>query len=403
MTPERVQQLLTTSNLPFLEAIWNTAKNFFAITGLRRHGSLVDIYAEGGLKWIKVSTVPEKRLLMEMAKQGWDWHGMSDSESDEEDECSGDNKAQSEVDPWAMLKENEDDISLVKLAKSMVKAAREKRIKYSHPQVHFVLTRIYSGNKDIDLVLEKIRATGATVQTADQITRPRPINEVIEDLVVDEFKSFSETLNVDCTLLLAIVSDISHGQVKEESWFNKNIRRQIQIEEKEKLMPDTLYPAMAGRDLVCTQIAAQRMREIVDFIGTDSEKARTAIMMGDDASKSPSDLLADFQQFSCNPIPSSWKLPIRVVDPGSLVLSPLAQAVSEQLTEINQSVFLFGWVAGYTTITSNKIATKSIEKAVEENRKRDEEAGPNVWICPTARSLVAKEKDRRDGGSEGLT
>jgi hypothetical protein len=65
-------------------------------------------------------------------------------------------------------------------------------------------------------------------------------------------------------------------------------------------------------------------------------------------------------------------------------------------------VFLFGWIAGYTTITSNRIATKTIEKVIEENRKNEDELGPKVWTCPTARSLVAKEKDRRAGGSEGL-
>jgi hypothetical protein len=269
MTPERVQQLLTTSNLPFLEAIWNTAKKTSAILGLRKHGSMVDIYAEGGLKWIKVSTVPEKRLLMEMAKQGWDWQGISDSESEDDDNMS-EQEDSGLVDPWAVLKEDEDDVPLVKSAKTLVKASKEKRIKYQHPTVHFVLTRITSGNKDIDVVLEKMRATGATVQTADQISRPPPIEDIVDNLVVDEFKSFSETLNVDCTILLAIVSDISHGQVMEESWFNKNIRRQIQIEETEKLMPHILWPAMVGHDLVCTQLAAQRMREIVDTV-SDSE------------------------------------------------------------------------------------------------------------------------------------
>jgi hypothetical protein len=80
----------------------------------------------------------------------------------------------------------------------------------------------------------------------------------------------------------------------------------------------------------------------------------------------------------------------------------MAPANNIPTLDINESVFLSGWAAGYTTITSNRIASKAIEKAIEENRKSDDEVGPKVWICPTARSLVAKEKDRRDGGSEGL-
>ncbi|TID18762.1 hypothetical protein E6O75_ATG05883 [Venturia nashicola] len=387
LPPGRVHQLVTASNLTYWEALWSTAKQQKCIQLLRRHASPIDIVADSGLTWTKVSTITERRLVLEMAKNGWNW---DDSDSDDENLDTS-------------TKEDDDmDIPIVKMALNLAKLANESRIRYRTPHVNFVLTRINSGNKDIERVLDRIRATGATITTADQILPAPAIEDVLEDLVVDERKFFSETLNICCTILLAVVSDISHGQVIEEAWFNRNIRRQIEIEDNEHLMLNTLWPAMLGRDLVCTKIATQRMREIVDLIGTDSEKERTRLFMGDDPSKSPEQLLEEFQKLSAYPVSSDWRLPIKIVD--EVVIdenSPrLAATVAKQLSDINESVFIYGWTTGRTTITSNRSAVKAIERCVEANRLNDEDIGPDAFIVPTARSLVAKEKERRDGGKE---
>lgn len=389
LPPGRIHQLVTASNLTYWEALWSTAKQQKCIQLLRRHASPIDIISDSGLTWTKVSTITERRLVMEMAKNGWNWDG---SDSDDE-EFDGSTKNTDDDDM---------DIPIVKMAITLANLAKESRIRYRTPRVHFVLTRINAGNKDIEKVLDRIRATGATITTADQILPAPAIEDVLEDLVVDERKFFSETLNICCTILLAVVSDISHGQVQEEAWFNRNIRRQIEIEDKEHLMQNTLWPAMVGRDLVCTKIATQRMREIVELIGTDSEKERTRLFMGDDPSKPPEQLFEEFQKLSAYPIPSDWRLPIKIVD--ELVTdgnSPrLAATVAKELSDINESVFIYGWLTGRTTITSNRSAVKAIERCVEANRLSDEDIGPVAFIVPTARSLVAKEKERRDGGKE---
>ena len=64
----------------------------------------IDIISENGSRWTKVSTVTEKRLLMEMAKQGWDWAG-SDEDSDEDDSFGSGSRSDDDV-----------DISIVKMA-----------------------------------------------------------------------------------------------------------------------------------------------------------------------------------------------------------------------------------------------------------------------------------------------
>jgi hypothetical protein len=298
---------------------------------------------------------------MEMAKQGWDWAGSDDDSEDETYGSSSQNAADDDL-----------DISLVKMAVTLRDMAKESRVRYQHPSVHFILTRITPSSKDIVRILDAIRATGAVVHTADTLTAAPPIQNVLEDLIIDDFRFFTPTLNVDCTLLLAIVSDISHGQVVEEPWFNRNVRNQIRIEEQEQLMLRSLWPAMSDKELVCTKLAAKRMREIVDTIGTPTEKQRMAVLMGDDGTSGPEELKEKFRDLSVHEVPNEWQLPVQVVDEDALERASASQFqkdVMAHLFDVNRSVFMYGWLSGYTTISSNRVATKTVEKAVEDHRK----------------------------------
>jgi hypothetical protein len=180
------------------------------------------------------------------------------------------------------------------------------QIRYKRPRVEILLPKIREGAvNDIDIILERIRALGVIVTCSKNIPSPPNIEDALDKIVIDEFSTFTNTLNIDCTILLALVSDISHSQVVEAPWFNAAVRRQLEMEAKEKLLPFILWPAIRGRRLVCTREAAKRMREIVDNIGTESERARTRILMGDDKSKLQVDLIRDFQAFSEHQLPVS--------------------------------------------------------------------------------------------------
>lgn len=215
-------------------------------------------------------------------------------------------------------------------------------------------------------------------------------------LLTNPFASFTSTLNIDCTILLALVSDFSHCSVSAEPWFHRALKRQLEIEDEENLLPNLLYPALANRNLVCTDEAARRMREIVDTIGTLGEKQRTKLLMGDTA-LSASDLRKELESLSRFEVPVSLQLPIltQVPEEAPMTLPPSAKAVKEQLTSINQSVFLHGWAGCITTVTSNRTVVKQIENILAKEAS-DEKEWPLIWLCPTARSLVGKEKGRRD-------
>ncbi|KAL1645980.1 hypothetical protein SLS58_003400 [Diplodia intermedia] len=426
-------------------------------------GVLVDAVVDDGREWLKVSAISERQLLFQMARQGW----RNDSDSDDEDgEVLGkpfggaDGAAVAEDDDDDSSSSDEDEVVIVRLAKHLTQAARSNRHNYRHPRIRLVLPKISTGRvKEIDALLARIRALSTpaaplTLETGGPPSQTTPTTNDDDEngtaaaarqpdltpLLTHPFSTFTPTLNIDCTLLVALASDISHARCTVQPWYPGAVQGQIRDEAREALLPTTLYPALLGGGdgdgpapaLVCTREAARRMQEIVATIGTESEVARAGLLLfdpgegadgvvvGDDGSTTPPPqqqqqqphhpsrqaLLAAFQALSIHPVPPSLQLPITVVPSSAPTASDtespttrlpkVAAAVSAHLTDINRSIFLHGWAEGVTTLSSNGTVARQVEALVEQHRTRDDEVGPDVWVCPVARSLVAK-KGRRQG------
>jgi hypothetical protein len=349
-----------------------------------RHNVLVDIVAQGGSEWVKVSTLTEKRLLFDLAKAGWLGESSSegsDVDDDEDDEPEG----------------------LMKQAEALLKASKATRVRYGHPIIRIVLPKIRRGSaREMDELIQQIETLGIIVQASEDLADVIPISAALHRMAVDPFVRFSSTVNVDCTILLALVSDLSHSRVQTEDWHHRAILRQIEMENENQLLPNSLWPAMGSRSLVCTSEAARRMHEIVDLIGTQSEKQRRDCLMDVESTThwSKEQRIRGFQELSAYVVPLDWNIPIEVVESDLAVmqkqLPPAAEQVAKLLSPINQSVFLYGWATGITTISSNRTVAKEIEGTIETHRLADDDAGPDIWLCPTARSLVGKEKTRRN-------
>lgn len=433
----RLSHALRSSNLPFYETVWKVARGTClgvvafgrrfswdyevgSASGggsgsgsgsdggegggkkVKRKSVLLDIVADDGEEWVKVSTVSESRLLFEMAKKGWEGDG--DSEGEE-----GGRTVLQNVDGEGS--DDEDEIELIRLAADMKKAASLTRVRYRHPRIRFVIPKIEEAKDgDIDSLLNEIRSYGVTVQCGERVldgVRLGAPDLDLSHLLPSPVRKFSSTLNVDCTILLAAISDLSHSKTIQPSPIHhRAINRQIELDKEHPLLPTEVWPAMGARELVCTNEAAGRMHEIADVIGTDTEKERKKLMMGDPPFENwdTASLIQRFQELSDYQVPTHWKLPIKVTKARPLIdsarqhgkLPPAADRVAEILSDINYSVFLYGWSAGVTTISSNRTAVKQIEATVERHRNGDEDLeGPSVWVCDTARSLVGKEKDRK--------
>ncbi len=392
----------------------------------RKDASAADIVADNGGTWIKVSTITEKRLLFEMAKEGWEGY------DDDSDEDHADSDDENDTLPGASHRQAH-YLGLVRLAEDLTKAACAVRVRYRHPRVQFILPRIIEGRlPEIDSVIQGLRKTGAKVQCAADLQS----SLIMQNPAIDSSPSsifsrmlpcihppLSSILNIDCTILLALISDISHLRsenlpVAPEGKYHSAITRQIKSEETTLLLQLELFPLMVGRQLECTWHAARRMREIVQTMGTVAEKARADIILGEgDYRELPEvELCSRLKDVSDHEVPIGLLLPIRVVDfdadmmlvkGKSEPLTGIMLEVAKGLSEINKSVFLYGWCQYIVTLSSNRAVAKEIEKGVcqllderEQNTKealRDDVTGPDIWICGTARSLIGKEKGRREG------
>lgn len=166
--------------------------------------AVVDIVCEDGLEWVKVSSNTEKRIIWDLTKAGWVASDLdSDSEGDREDEGDGsgdDGRAEVE--------------GLMRQVKILVKAAKGTRVRYRNPRVRLVLPRIprVPQAKEVGVVLQRLRKMGVVVQTREDLEEGT-FEDVEEQMVPGRWEGLSEVVNVDCTVLLAFVSDISHDTV----------------------------------------------------------------------------------------------------------------------------------------------------------------------------------------------
>lgn len=498
-------QVLYSSNLSFYEAVWTAAKGCHGVKAFRKRlhwgeeagsrasrsrrreeavkdksGNLkqssvfIDIIAEDGLEWIKVSTVTEKRLIHEMAKEGWHICDLGPDSDFDSDDNSGDG-------------DKEGCLELVKVARDMQRATKAFRVRGRHPKVRFILPRITEGALDaVDVMIADMRATGAVVKCRNQMdpTGDGPANglhkegspesfenstahlsSIFEPMVPSTLPHLTSTLNLDCTILLALISDITHLRkqdllLKRHDGYHTAVTRQIEAEAQVPILRNEIYPVLDGRDLVCTMEAAGRMREIVETMGSDTERKRAEIFFDKGVSQIgqmtlpptimnerppetvPSEpdptnvsrldqLLSLLAPHTAHPIPD-LHLPIREVHldadavlTGSTPAKHLPVSLVNQinnamsLSDINKSVLFYGWDEGIVTVTSNGTVVKDMDRTIGvvlDNAERlgstvdidllvkgmrnDQNLGPEAWVCSTARSLIGKDK-RRGGGMSG--
>ena len=491
-SPSCVANRVHSSNLSWYETLWAVAKCQRGVTGILRRvqtfpsmvkasskskietedhlergdgkdrsfrvNLVVDIVAMDGMEWIKVSTITTKRLLYEIAKEGWN---ESDSDSEPGSDASRIEQSKSTYDSGNLV--------LVRFAQEMKKAARAVRVRYQHPNIRFILPNIVEGVVEmVDAMIAAIRVTGATVDCRSSgITNDEDLRMGNTSLRCDDLRTMlpstgssapclSSTLNVDCTILLSLISDISH-KVKEDllpapiGRYCKEVLRQLELDARSPLLPNELYPIMINKDVVCTMEAARRMREIVETMGTRAEQRRADAFFGEGTMtnwSSAQELLSTLQECSAHAVPCRLKLPIKVIDydadavlAGSISAKhlpvPIARNVISnklRLSVVNKSMFLYGWDAGIVTLTGNRAVTGQIERAINEalneaeyggdgngwrggangstfsslideppidaekskHGRSDVQLGPEFWYS-TPRSLIGKDKGKEGG------
>lgn len=407
---------------------------------------MVDVVANHGRKWVKVWTKSQEWLQMDMAKEG-----LVELDQDEDEDENKDGEVDDDVVAHSKTQRDIDgfrDLKLVKMACEFVAAAKTTRVGHRHPKVHFILPKIHRGrSRDLDIVLTAIERIGIVVSCSGE--GKQESNQAGSNLVNYFERMLAEQksdpcpneglLNLDCTVLIALISDISHCQHKSDEvpggveipahyhgQSRCDIVDQFLSDQQQPLLPSDVYPILSGKQLSCTSVAANHLRKIVHLMGTATEMLRADILLGNlesDRARS------EWNNLSIHRIGDATNLPVRVVDfdkdralmdikqqtrasTGNIDFE-IAQRISKletrQLSDLNKAVFIHGWSSRITTFTLNRVVSGYIHRAIDdfldefEAQSQDENdvqgmsfCGPRIEVCARERSLIGSEKTCRN-------
>ncbi|KAF3760712.1 hypothetical protein M406DRAFT_267603 [Cryphonectria parasitica EP155] len=370
----------------------------------------VHAVVDGGAEWIRIITKDQKRLLIEMAEGGWDWG--SDGEANDNDD-----------DNDSALYE---DVATLRQTKEIIDVARSKWHNYRHPRIRIILTRVKEGqNEEIDRLIGKLRGIGGSdinvkVYCAESnwVTNkpPVPVDTAISNLLPQE-EDVGETILLDTSVLIALVSDICHTKVAKMPWMERDLQTHIEDENKgNNFIPSLAASRLRGKKLICTKQAIAHFTDITRTIGSPTEVERARVLL--------EGVSANLQKLSIHHISDDLMLPLHVL-PGeetalcaeSLVrdgvLPEVALEVDKHLESVagNRATHLYGWASGLTVVTSNRALTSKIVRTVEASLAEDYEGGPRICALPYNRALVtcgpspdrARELQRRGIWAPGQT
>lgn len=347
----------------------------------------VHAVVDGGAEWLRIISKDEKRVLLELAAGGWDWdHEEGDTDDEDDSELF-------------------EDIPVLRTAKELADTARKYWHDYRRPRIRILLHRIQEGqSKDMDRVIQKMRSTGGddikvTVECADSpltSSRPPDFDTALSNLVpVEDMSRFGSTVLLDTSVLIALISDISHATVDVQPWHNKDCKAQIRDEaDGINFLTSEAYPVLRGRRLVCTKEASEHFHEISDTIASPTELERARLLYSGGQK--------DFQKFSMHPVPEDLMLPVQVLSEegdlraGDLVLAgrlpEVAINVEKQLLDVpgNRTTHMYGWSSGWTVVTSNRTLAKKLARLIESGLLEDYEDGPRICTLPYNRALATK-------------
>ena len=371
-----------------------------------RARAAVDV-VDWGREWLYSRLLRQDRLARSMTDCGWSW---------------GDYELGDKVDPFEW-----EDVLLVKQVQRLVLAARANRCDYQIPRIRVVLPKVSRSNKDIAVFLEQVCNMDELVEIIIEdgdglfMATPEPsLEKALENLTGNELDNITTTLNLDQTILIDLISDITHLRLEPNSTQSKSTREHIEHERRDEgAMVKELYPILEGRELLCTKEAANHFHEILGTVGTESEKARGRLLVpisaelnGETSSETlKGSAREQFNTMTKHPLPVKVQFPIIIlstewsgttisdaVQAGTLPTAAVPISQVSHFTDSKRSIYMFGWASGHTTLTSNKEIRGQFRTMVEAQRQGPADAalqGPRIWPLSVTRNLLAKVKKER--------
>ncbi|KAK0630986.1 hypothetical protein B0T17DRAFT_458243, partial [Bombardia bombarda] len=384
----------------------------------------VDAVVDSGATWLKFVSISPKTLAYQVVTEGWE----SEAEADEDDG------------------QEDGGLGNTEFADSVRKIILAAQWNHCH-HLHLVLPGLREGESvEVDRMLAYVRAkmgggVAVTVSCAGSsfLTDPPPaVEDAIaalaadrDPLVGDDCGRITETVNLDPSAIVSLITDLHHGPVAGQPVAQQEIiSRSVldhetdsnELVSRQDILASVLYPALRGKMLVCTRFAARYVRQLVEAIATSSEEARAAGLilpaLEPTAQKSEEEIRRELEKWSNIPIPSDLHLPVRIVDDISLdeveplilagKLPEMALGVANDLSQLNRSVYLFGWANRITTVTGHRGIERQIRLSLATHWKPDEknERPPDIWHRHLGGYLIHRDKPKDwrsmlPGGSGG--
>lgn len=368
---------------------------------IKEQGKTEVSVVDRGATWLDVRWISADRLARQMADSGWSW-----GEYARGDEVP--------ADEW-------EDAPFVRQVRRAVAAARLNRHEYRIPRVRLLLPNLARGaSEDIDVLLEQLARIDPGVEVAVEdaasplltgATPPPPLDETVRSLVGSDLQVLTPTLNLEHTVLVDLISDLTHLHLDPQPWQSRTTRAQIEEENAhaDGIMAPLLYPLLHGRRLVCTHEAAEHFHEMLTTVGTPTERARGRLLVPfyePERSEPHAALRTRFNALSERPLPDGVQFPVeilssaderwdvdgvaRLVEAGRLPAVALDIARRGLLKSSKLSTYMHGWLAGVVTVTSNKEIRAHMRTWVEAGRRSDDERGPQLYCVEVTRNLLAK-------------
>jgi len=382
---------------------------------------LVDAVVDSGATWIKFISINPRTLEYQVMAEGW--------ASEPEDSSDGEGEADAD-----------DGLIHTEFANTVKKIVLAARWNHCH-RLHLILPSLQEGKSEVvDRMIRFIRQkiggedvmVEVTCANSSFLTDAPPAVDVAitaliqerDPLVAEDCARLTDMVNLDPSVLVALVTDLHHGPVPlQPASQQKIIVKAIEDHEtdnndlvpRQEILAKVLYPALRGRKLVCTKFAAAYFRKLISAISTRSEEVRASFVLPPaDASdsKGPSthaELLQEFQKWSSVPVPSDLQFPVQIVPDVTLSdieiliangqLPAIARGVAADLSPLNRSVYCYGWAHRLTTVTGHRGIERQIQLAVARHwtRSDDESAvlpPPDVWHRHLGGYLIHRDKPR---------
>ncbi|KAL1923495.1 uncharacterized protein VTP21DRAFT_8475 [Calcarisporiella thermophila] len=289
--PNEMHHVVTT-NLNYLSAVYDTiigSENVVGVMQLFRYGDIskkakrhelrVDVVANGGLRWIKVTARNLKALRHELS-------GFEDIEEDEEDWSSNEDEPSkhngTQEHGAANGFENEESnhfslssLPLFRSARQYLTAASYNTIHFRVPEIVFLFASIRRGENELveRKIFSQLEDMGILVELGPKSPRGKARTTFCQSLHV-RAQTLTECLNLDITTLVTLVSSLCHTPNVSPDIFDAQALKFQAEEEAISPLLTRLRAMLRGHKLYTTESARAKFMEIVDLMGGPVEKAR---------------------------------------------------------------------------------------------------------------------------------